>query len=184
MQTLIIIFFFVSTSLLGQIGTSTRNRWFIDIPTFKQDSATILKDGYTKINIYELYLNDSSTYDKRLCRTWAIKNSGGQILSTPSPTTENIFNTITKQVYKNDKLIETVGSKCEKYMLTHTFNQSRQIIKTENKCIDCKCESRYAFDWVVYKYTNGLLTEALYFTKENLKTINLPSTKYVFEYAK
>jgi hypothetical protein len=129
-------------------------------------------------------LIDSSNYDNRLIRTWAIKISGGQILSTPSPTTENIFNSITKQVYKNGKLVETVGSKCEKYMLTHTFNPLGQIIKTENKCVDCKCESRYSFDWVEYKYSNGLLTEALYFKKENVKIINLPSTKYIFEYAK
>lgn len=175
--------FILSINLIGQTNASTADRWFSIKPTLKSDSDAIYKSGHKKIDVYELYINDSIGFDKKLMLTWSLQYRDKKITSTVQAK-YNIWKIdLNNQTFKSHKIIEKVGAPCESYALTHFLDQSGQVVKTENKCVDCKCESSYHnFDWAEYIYNDGLLREITFYSKNHYSTKNLAYAKLVFDY--
>ena len=168
-------------------------RWGVDKPNLKQDSLNIAKYAPEKIFVYEVYAKDSGKWDEEiLVATWTVLYDKTKIISSvlkgDRPTHNYPFQSINKTTDKlshsKNKITETIGGHGLKFKFTHFLNDSGQIIKTANKCIQCKYESRYVnIGRIEYKYINGLLSEAIYYGSDfGTTTKDWPYSKFVFQY--
>ena len=192
-RVIIILLSIFSFNLIGQ--TDTANicyRWGVDKPNLKLDSITFTKFHVETIRIFEASANDSAGWNKEmLIATWNIKYNNGYILESKikkeRPNFQYPFEILNKKtdrlLFSKDKIVETFGEKGLKFKFSHFLNESGQIIKTVNKCIECRFESRYnGIGWVEYKYSNGLLTEAIYYGDGSQYIKGYPYFKYIFIY--
>jgi len=183
---------FLSLNGWGQTGS-----WWIDKPIVHQDSINLIKGGYSKINVYQMTMNDSSKFIKQFLGTWVLKFGDSKILSsnwTGKPFDKNDILPIIKQKYKRRKIIETTAylgndrpQSSDNFLLIHNLDASGKVKKTTVKAIRKarqRWESRYFFDRIIYKYNNDLLFEADYNYDGIFVTNDFTLTKYVFEYEK
>ena len=189
-----LILFLVCIKLsFGQINNTYIYRWGVDKPNLKQDTFALVKNNITTISVYEVHAIDSGKWGKQtLIASWNLKNNKAQITSSTIKKERPEFNYPFESLNKatdrwfssKNYIIECIGKDELKLKLTHFLNDSNQITQTVCKCINCKYESRYnGIGKIEYKYSNGLLYEAIYYGDDKRIIKDFPYSKFVFYYS-